>query len=74
MKAVQKSSSVVVDLRFENNFSLFLIRPLTSAGQLWLDENVGSDETLTFGGAVVCEPRFVEPIFRGAVEAGLVCA
>jgi hypothetical protein len=71
MEAAQKSISAV-DLRFENHLSLFLIRPLTSEGQLWLDENVGDDETLTFGGAVVCEPRFVEPIYHGAIEAGLV--
>jgi hypothetical protein len=42
-----------VDLAFENHFSLFLIRPVSQSGQDWLDENVGSAETLTFGGAVV---------------------
>jgi len=61
-----------VDLAFENHFSLYLIRPLSVAGKIWLDENVGDSETLTFGGAVVCEGRFVEDILRGAVEAGLV--
>jgi hypothetical protein len=61
------------DLSFENHFSIFLIRPLSSAGQSWLDENVGNDETLTWGGAVVCEPRYVGPIYRGAIDAGLVC-
>jgi hypothetical protein len=61
-----------VDLVFENHFSLYLIRPLSPSGKAWLDENVGDSETLTFGGAVVCECRFVEDILRGAVEAGLV--
>ena len=60
------------DLLFENHFSLFLIRAVSPAGQTWLNENVGNDETLTFGGAVVCEPRYVEPIYRGTIEAGLV--
>jgi hypothetical protein len=59
------------DLIFESHFSLFLIRPVSPAGKTWLDENVGDSETLTFGGATVCEPRFVEPIYRGAIEAGL---
>jgi hypothetical protein len=59
------------DLVFENHFSLFLIRPVSPAGQSWLDENVGDSETLTFGGAIVCEPRYVEPIYFGAVQAGL---
>ncbi len=64
-------SSPTLDLIFENHFSLFLIRPISENGKQWLDENVGDENTLTFGGAVVCEPRYVEPIYRGAVEAGL---
>jgi hypothetical protein len=60
-----------VDLRFENHFSLFLIRPCSETGQRWLDDNVGNEETLIFAGAVVCEGRYVESILRGAIEAGL---
>jgi hypothetical protein len=60
------------DLVFENHFSVFLIRPVSPAGQAFL-EHVGDSETLTFGGAVVCEPRYVEAIYRGATETGLVC-
>jgi len=60
-----------LDLIFENHFSLFLVRPVSPAGQSWLDENVGDENTLTFGGAVVCEPRHVEAIAHGAIEAGL---
>lgn len=59
------------DLVFENHFSLFLIRPVSNLGQQWLDENVGDENTLTFGEAVVCEPRYAEAIAQGAVEAGL---
>lgn len=59
------------DLLFENHFSLFLIRPVSKLGQQWLDENVG-ENTLTFGEAVVCEPRYVEGIFLGAQSDGLV--
>ena len=66
-------SSPAVDLRFENHFSLFLIRPCSETGQQWLDENVGNEETLTFGNAVVCEPRYVEAILQGATADGLVC-
>ncbi len=67
----QSGSSPTLDLVFENHFSLFLIRPLSENGKQWLDENVGDENTLTFGGAVVCEPRYVEAIAKGAVEAGL---
>ncbi|HEY6128221.1 MAG TPA: hypothetical protein VIW23_08580 [Candidatus Acidoferrum sp.] len=60
-----------LDLVFENYLSLFLIRPCSEIGQHWLDENVGNEDTLTFGRAIVCEPRYVEAILRGAIEAGL---
>jgi hypothetical protein len=62
-----------IDLLFENHFSVFLIRPVSPAGQSWLDENVGDSETMTFGGAIVCEPRYVDAIYHGAVRTGLVC-
>ncbi len=65
------SGSSPTDLIFENCGSLFLIRPVSQTGQLWLDENVGDENTLTFGGAVVCEPRYVEAIYFGAKQAGL---
>jgi hypothetical protein len=64
-------STSAVDLIFENHFSLFLIRPVSSAGQSWLDENVGDENTLTFGGAIVCEPRYVDAIYHGAIESGM---
>ena len=65
------SGSSPTDLIFENCGSLFLIRPVSQTGQLWLDENVGDENTLTFGGAVVCEPRYVEAILLGAQADGL---
>jgi hypothetical protein len=60
-----------LDLRFENHFSLFLIRPCSETGRRWLDDNVGDDSTRTFGNAIVCESRFVEAILRGAIDTGL---
>ncbi len=71
---VASGNSPTRDLVFENHGSLFLIRPLSESGQLWLDENVGDENTLTFGGAIVCEPRYVEAVAHGAVEAGLAVA
>jgi len=61
-----------IDIRLENHGSLFLIRGLSEAGQAWLDENVGNDETQHWGGAIVCEPRYVADIAIGAQKAGLV--
>ena len=68
-KANRNTSSV--DLIFENHFSIFLIRPVSDAGQAWLDENVGDENTQVFGNAIVCEPRYAPAIAEGAIQAGL---
>jgi hypothetical protein len=60
------------DIVFENHGSIVLIRGLSAAGQAWLNENVGDDETQYFGNAIAAEPRYVRAIMYGAVEAGLV--
>jgi len=62
-----------VDLCFEDHGSIVLIRPVSPAGQNFLDRKVGDSETQTWGGAVVCEPRYVEAVYRGALAEGLVC-
>ncbi|MBZ5662384.1 MAG: hypothetical protein LAO08_18435 [Acidobacteriia bacterium] len=62
------------DITFENHGSIVLIRGLSAAGQTWLDENVGDDETQYFGGAIAAEPRYVEAIAQGAIENGLEIA
>jgi hypothetical protein len=60
------------DIKFANHGSIFLIRGISAAGQAWLDENVGNDETLFFGDAIVAEPRYVVAIAQSALDAGLV--
>ena len=34
----------------------------------------GDENTLTFGGAIVCEPRYVESIYLGARSDGLAAS
>jgi hypothetical protein len=60
------------DILAENHGSIFLLRPISSVGQAWLQENVIGVETLIFGNAVVCEPRYVIDIVFGARGEGLV--
>jgi hypothetical protein len=61
------------DIQFENHGSLFLLRPVSSIGRDWLDTNIEPD-ALTFGDAVVCEPRYVSDIVLGAQADGLAVA
>lgn len=60
-----------VDVQFESHGSIVLIRGLSGAGQAWLDENVGDDDTQYFGHAIAAEPRYCLAIFQGAVAARL---
>lgn len=60
------------DILAENHGSIFLLRPATSSGQSWLQENVIGEETQIFGNAVVCEPRYVAKIVFGARGEGLL--
>ena len=64
-------STQSVDLFFENHGSVCLIRAVSEIGQQWLDDNVGDENTLTFGDAICCEPRYVEAIILGAQADGL---
>jgi hypothetical protein len=60
------------DILVENHGSIFLLRPISSAGQTWLQENVIGEETQIFGNAVFCEPRYVMDIVLGARGEGIV--
>ena len=60
------------DILVENHGSIFLLRPISSAGQAWLQENAIGQETQIFGNAVVCEPRCVVDIALGARAEGVV--
>jgi hypothetical protein len=60
------------DISVENHGSIFLLRPTSSVGQAWLQENVIGEETQIFGDAVVCEPRYVMDIVLGARGDGVV--
>jgi hypothetical protein len=60
------------DILVENHGSVFLLRPVSSVGQAWLQENVIGQETQLFGNAAVCEPRYVANIVFGARCDGLL--
>ncbi len=59
-----------MDYQIENHGSIILVRPLSSACNEWLEENVTTD-ALYFGPALAVEPRYLEDLIAGMVEAGL---
>jgi hypothetical protein len=62
------------DFKLENHGSLFLLRPLNSAANGWMQDHlpVDSPETQFWGEAIVIEPRYLEPIVDGILADGLV--
>lgn len=58
------------DIKVENHGSIFLLCPRSEPGRDWLREHTYAD-ALTWAGAVVVEPRYVEDIVRGAQDDGL---
>lgn len=71
-QGVERREEPQVDLRVEQEGSVVLLRPVSAAGEEWLDENVQSEGWQWFGGALACEPRMVEAVVRGAQGDGLV--
>ena len=58
------------DLGIENHGSIFLVRPLTPAGQEWLDSTAPEDAQF-MGNAMAVEHRFIEGTVEAARNDGL---
>ena len=58
------------DFVVENHGSIFLLQPLTPVANFWISEHLPEDR-MTFGSAVVVEPRYIADIVRGAQADGL---
>ena len=61
------------DFSFADHGSVCLLTPLTDAAEAWVDENL-PDSAMTFGSAVVIEPRYAGPILEGISADGLEVA
>lgn len=67
----QTSGTSPTDFVCENHGSIFLLRPTSLAASDWIQEHL-PDDRLTFGDAVVVEPRYGWAILAGLQDAGLV--
>jgi len=59
-----------VDLFVEGGESVYLLRPVSAAGSVWIVMHVPFDAQW-FGGAVVVEHRYIGDIVMGAIAHGL---
>ena len=59
-----------VDLFVEGGGSVYLLRPVSAAGSVWVAMHIPFDAQW-FGGAIVVEHRFIGDIVAGAINDGL---
>lgn len=60
----------VSDFSVRNEFTIFLLHPLTDAARKWIAEHIGA-EAQRFGEAVVVEHRYICDIIDGILADGL---
>jgi hypothetical protein len=55
------------DFIVENHGSLVLVRPISDSCETWLEDHTSGT---WFGGALVCEPRYVGDLLEGMTGEG----
>jgi hypothetical protein len=61
----------MADFTVTNHGSIILVKPLSEAAKAWLAENVSDEALWHFNGALAVEPRFIEDLLDGMLDAGL---
>ena len=59
------------DFEVQNEFTIFLLRPVTTAAQDWLDTHTNSETSLYFGDSLCVEHRFIADIVASITADGL---
>ena len=70
-QAMRKATSRY-DLLIEPRGSLVMVRPMSDAARRWIEENVAGDDLQWFAGALAVEPRYIEHLTAGMLDAGLI--
>jgi len=60
-----------VDVEVINHGSVIALRPMTPAGNDWIDSNLCLESWQWFGGCAVIDPRYAEAILDGMADDGL---
>jgi len=62
----------MADIEVANGGSIVLLRPVTSEGRDWVEENIGQDNGYQpYWPTVVCEARYAGDVIDGMVADGL---
>ena len=67
---LQIGDHMATDIVVENHGSIFLLRPISDSGRVWIEENIGQQNGFQpYWPTVVVEPRYVEDVVNG-IQAG----
>jgi|SRR5580700_7954001 hypothetical protein len=73
LKTANSPAPNTPDFRFENHFSICLLRPLTDAARAWVEDHIGADNGYQpQWPSVLLEPRYCGDVLVGIADAGLV--
>lgn len=70
MTKTQKAMGVGSDFSIYNGGSVMILRGHSEECEAWIEQNVGNDETQTFAGGIVVEPRYMQAIIDGLEAEG----
>jgi hypothetical protein len=60
-----------MDFEIRDDGSIILLRPLTDAARIWVDENIGRNNGYQpMYPTVIVEPRYLGPILQGLQAEG----
>jgi len=59
-----------MDFDIRDEGSIILLRPLTEAARIWVDENISREGYQPMYPTVVVEPRYIQPILDGLQAEG----
>jgi hypothetical protein len=59
------------DVRLSFHGSIVLLSPETEAARDWIDAHIDTEAAQFWAGALVVEPRYLDPIVEGMHEDGL---
>lgn len=60
------------DVTIMNHGSVVMVAPLSPPAKEWVDENVGIESWQFLGSAFAVDPRYVDDLIAGMMDAGLV--
>ncbi len=69
---LHEGEKAVCDVTLRNEGTIVMVRPCTDKAKEWFVEHLNHDGVTWYGGAVACEPRYLEVLVRGMIGDGLM--